>query len=153
MSFNSETPVIFAGVSSVTSSRGSKDPELGVRVSKGGNQYIYVYNAASASDAYPGMGMTLINGATNYSCTISTTAGLDQPVGVVQNATIAAGSYGWLLTKGIGTAYTSAAIAAGTSVQIAANGLWTTGATFTVGKLLAVTSAATNITGSAYFAL
>jgi hypothetical protein len=99
------------------------------------------------------MGMTVNAGATNYSCTISTTAGLDQPVGVVRHATMATGTYGWLLTKGIGSAYTSAAIAAGTGLQIAANGLWTTGSTFCVSKLLVATSAATNITGSAYFSL
>ena len=152
MSFYSDTPVLFGGISGVTATRGGKDPELGARINYAGNQYVYVYNAGN-SEAYPGTGMTLIAGATNYSCTISTTAGLDQPVGVVRHATLATGAYGWLLTKGIGTAYTSAAIAAGTGLQIAANGLWTTGSTFCVSKLLVATSAATNITGSAYFAL
>lgn len=152
MSFYSDTPVLFGGISGVTASRGSKDPELGARCNYAGNQYVYAYNAGN-SEAYPGIGMTLIAGATNYSCTISTTAGLDQPVGVVRHATMATGTYGWLLTKGIGSAYTSAAIAAGTGLQIAANGLWTTGSTFCVSKLLVATSAATNITGAAYFAL
>jgi hypothetical protein len=152
MSFYSEGPIVFGGVSGVTATPGSKDPELGARCTYAGNSYIYCYNAGN-SEAYPGTAMTLIAGATNYSCTLSTTAGLDVPVGVVRNATMTTGTYAWLLQKGIGTAYTSAAIAAGTALQPAANGLWTTGATFSVSKLLVATSAATNITGSCYFSL
>lgn len=152
MSFYSEGPVIFGGVSATTATPGSKDPELGARCNYAGNLYVYAYNAGN-SEAYPGTAMTAIAGATNYSCTLSTTAGLDVPVGVVRNATMATGAYAWLLTKGFGSAYTSAAIAAGIALQPAANGLWTTGSTFSVSKLLVATSAATNITGTAYFAL
>lgn len=152
MAFYSNTPILFGGLSGVTATRGSKDPDIGTRIIYAGNDYVYAYNAGN-SEAYPGMAMTLIGGATNYSGTISTTAGLDVPFGVVRHATMPTGTYGWLLTKGIGSAYTSAAIAAGTALQPAANGLWTTGSTFSVSKLLVATSAATNITGSAYFSL
>ncbi len=152
MAFYSEGPVIFGGVSGVTATPGSKDPELGARCVYSGNHYIYAYNAGN-SEAYPGTAMTLIAGATSYSGTLSTTAGLDVPFGVVRNATMTTGAYAWLLKEGIGSAYTSAAIAAGVALQPAANGLWTTGATFSVAKLLVATSAATNITGSCYFSL
>lgn len=153
MSFYSDTPVLFGGVSATTLTPGSKDPEVGSRVNYQGNVYVYAYNAATDSAAYPGMACTPVAGATAYSFTITTTAGLDVPVGVVRNATFATGAYGWLLTKGFGPAYTSAAIAAGTALQPATLGLWTTGATFSVAKLLVATSAATNITGGAYFNL
>lgn len=152
MAFYSEGPVIFGGVSATTATPSSKEPELGSRCNYNGNMYVYAYNAGN-SEAYPGTAMTIIAGASTYSCTLSTTAGLDVPVGVVRNATMATGAYGWLLTKGFGAAYTSAAIAAGTALQLAANGLWTTGSTFSVSKLLVATSAATNITGNAYFSL
>jgi hypothetical protein len=152
MSFYSDTPVIFGGVSAVTATPGSKDPEVGSRVSYAGNMYVYAYNAGN-SEIYPGTAMACVAGAASYSGTLSTTAGLDVAFGVVRNATMATGTYGWVLTKGFGPAYTSAAIAAGTALQPAANGLWTTGATFSVAKLLVATSAATNITGNAFFAL
>lgn len=152
MAFYSDTPILFGGVSAVTATPGSKDPQLGSRCNFAGNLYVYAYNAGN-SEAYPGIAMTPVAAATEYSCTISTTAGLDVPLGVVRNATMATGTYGWLLTKGFGSAYTSAAIAVGTALQPAANGLWTTGSTFSVAKLLVATSAATNITGSAYFNL
>lgn len=152
MAFYSETPIMFSGVSATTLTPGSKDPEVGTRVNYGGNQYVYAYNAGN-SEAYPGIVGVPISGATTYSFTISSTAGLDIPVGVVRNATFATGAYGYLLVKGFGPAYTSAAIAAGTALQVAANGLLTTGATFCCAKLLVATSAATNITGNAYFVL
>ena len=153
MSFYSEGPVIFGGVSATTLTPGPKDPEVGARCNYQGNMYVYAYNAASDSAAYPGMIATPVVANTSYSFTITTTAGLDVPIGVVRNATFATGAYGWLLTKGFGPAYTSAAIAAGTALQPTTLGLWTTGATFSVAKLLVATSAATNITGNAYFNL
>ena len=152
MAFYSDTPILFGGVSATTLTQGSKDPELGARCTYAGNMYVYANNAGN-SEAYPGTAMTPVAAATAYSCTLSTTAGLDVPLGVVRNSTMATGAYGWLLTKGFGPAYTSAAIAVSTALQPAANGLWTTGSTFSVAKLLVATSAATNITGTAYFNL
>jgi hypothetical protein len=153
MAFYSDTPVFFGGVSATTLTPGSRDPELGSRVNFAGNQYVYAYNASSDSAAYPGMVGVPIAAGTGFSFTISSTAGLDIPIGVCRNATFATGAYGWLLVKGYGPAYTSAAINAGTALQVAANGLLTTGSTFCVAKLLVATSAATNITGNAFFAL
>jgi hypothetical protein len=152
MSFYSDTPIVFGGVSATTLVPGPKDPELGARCNYGGNLYVYVYNDAD-SFAYPGMIATPIVAGTGYSFTITTTAGLDIPLGVVRNKTFASYAYGWILYKGYGPAYTSAAIAAGVALQPAALGLWTTGATFCAAKLLVATSAATTLASTAYFNL
>lgn len=152
MSFYSNTPVMFSGVSATTLTPGSKDPELGTRVNYAGNEYVYAYNASSDSAMYPGMVGTPVTGGSSYSFTISTAAGLEAPMGVCKNATFATGAYGFLLVRGYGTAYVSAAVAAGVVLQVAANGIFTTAVTFPVtAKLMAATSAATNVTGSAFF--
>jgi hypothetical protein len=150
MAFYSDTPILFGGLSGVTATPGSKDPELGTRVNYAGNEYLYVYNA-STSDAYPGYAVTPLAGTTNYSCTISTTAQIDVPMGVVKNATMTAGSYGWVQTKGYCKLHVSAAVATGTPMQLGANGIWVSGVTGPFfAKLLSVVSAATNVSSLAY---
>lgn len=153
MSFNSSTPIFFGGISGVTATRGPKDPEVGTKVVYEGNEYMYVYNGSANSQACPGMYLTPQAGSSNYTCTVTGIASYEVPVGVVKHATMTTGTYGWVLTKGYGVAYTSAALAAGVALEtVADTGLWTTAATGTVyGRLLSATSAATNVTGGAYF--
>lgn len=152
MSYNSANPVIFGGISGVTATRGSKDPEPGVRCVYEGNEYLYIYNGSNSA-IQPGMYVCPAAATSAYTMTITGVASYEVPVGVVKHSTFTTGTYGWVLTKGYGVAYTSAAIAAGIGLEtVVDTGLWTTAATGTVwAKLLSATSAATNITGGAYF--
>ena len=153
MSFNSATPIIYGGISSVVSSIGGKYPEPGTRVVYDGNEYMYVKNEGT-TQASPGMYLTAQAGSSNYSCTITGVASYETPVGVVRHATMTTGTYGWVLTKGYGVAYVSASVAAGINLEtVVDTGLWTTAVTGTVwGKLLsAASTAGSNITTGAYF--
>jgi len=150
MAFYSDTPVIFGGLSGVTATPGTKDPELGTRVNYAGNEYLYVYNAAT-TDVPIGYAVTPLAGTTNYSCTISTTAQIDVPMGVVKNATLSASCYGWVQTRGYCKIHVSAAVATGTPMQLGANGLWISGVTGPYfAKLMSVASAATTVSSLAY---
>jgi hypothetical protein len=151
MSFYSNTPIIFGGLSGVTATRGAKDPELGTRVNYAGNEFVYVYNAAT-SDIPIGYAVTPLAGTTTgFSCTISTTAQIDVPMGVVKNATLSASCYGWVQTRGACNIHVSAAVTQGAPMQLGANGLWVSGVTGPFfAKLLATVSAATNVSGLAY---
>ncbi len=150
MAFYSNTPVFFGGLSAVTATRGAKDPELGTRVNFGGNEYLYVFNAAT-TDIPIGNAVTPLAGTAGYSCTISTTAQIDVPMGVVKNATISASCYGWVQTKGHCKISVSAAVAAGAPMQLGANGIFVSGVTGPFfAKLLVAASAATNTSALAY---
>lgn len=153
MSFYSDTPVIFGGVSGVTATPGAKDPELGARTTYNGNHYLYAYNGAD-TQAVPGMALVPLSGSNGYTGTVTAVASYDIPLGVVYNTTMTTNTYGWVLTRGYGVAYTSAAIAAKIPLEITASGIFGTAVTGTVwGVLTSATSAATNLTGGAYFSL
>lgn len=124
MSFNSPLNANFAGVSQVTATLGKNDPELGTRASFGGNEYLFVYNAGN-SQISVGRAATL-SGVTGYSVTVSTTINADHVVGVCYHATLTTGTYGWLLTRGIGTVITSTSVAlvTGTVATVQADGYW-----------------------------
>lgn len=130
MSFYSNTPVVFAGVSSVTATRGSKDPEVGTRMTFAGNDYAYIYNAGN-SQVSPGYAVVPATGVTSpYSCTVSSIGATDTVVGMVRHATLTTGTYGWVLTKGYGSATLSATVAAGDYLTIGADGKLNTSVTF-----------------------
>lgn len=98
MAFSSVGPIAFESVSAVTA---TNSVELGTRVSVGGNDYVYVYNAGN-SQISKGFGAT-VSGTTGYSVTVSAVTMLDFAVGVCKNATLTTGTYGWLLTRGFST--------------------------------------------------
>ena len=106
----------------VTATLGSNDPEIGTRVQKGNEEYIFIYNAGG-TDIKPGLAAKL-NLGTGYSCTVSTVTGADFAIGVVKNATISAGYYGYLMTKGFSKVIMEAdnSCAAGGVLTIADNG-------------------------------
>jgi len=154
MSYSSNTPIIFGGISGVTATRGSKDPEPGTRVTYDGDEYLYVYNGAANSQASPGMYLCPQAASSNYSMTVTGVASYEKPVGVVKHATMTTGTYGWVLTKGYAPAYVSASIAAGIGLEtVVDTGLWTTAATGVVyGKLLsAASTAGSNIAPGAFW--
>jgi hypothetical protein len=150
MSFYSNTPIVFGGLSGVTATRGTKEPEIGTRVNSGGNEYLYVYNAGT-TDIPIGYAVTPLAGTAGYSCTISTTAQIDVPMGVVKNSTLSASCYGWVQTRGHCKIHVAAAVSAGTPMQLGANGIWASGVTGPFfAKLLVAASAATNTSALAY---
>lgn len=124
MSFNSPLNAVFAGVSQVTASLGKNDPELGSRASFGGGEYIFVYNTGN-SQISPGRAAVL-SGVTGYSVTVSSTINADHIIGVCYHATLTTGTYGWLLTRGIGVVATSTsvALATGAVATVQADGYW-----------------------------
>lgn len=156
MSFYSNTPVIFGGVSATTATPGANDPEIGTRRWEGGREYVYVYNDCN-SNMLVGNGITLQSGASGYSCTISSVTSADICVAVVRNSTISTGYYGWAVTKGITYVKmmtASGSVAAGDCLEFAANGLFYKASNATgnvspvVGKALEAIASTT--TGLAY---
>jgi hypothetical protein len=117
MAYDSAGPVVFAGVSQVTTSLGSNDPEVGTRKTVGDEEYIFVYNTGSDAQINPGNG-AILSAVTGYSVTVSSTTSTDFLVGVCKHATITTGAYGWLVCKG----FTSVEMG-GTSGTVAAGGL------------------------------
>ena len=91
-------PVRFAGVSSITNSRGVNDPEVGARTTWNGEEYVYVYNLGS-STANIGHAC-VVSAVSGYSVTVSSVTNADFAVGVVKHSGLATGEYGWLLTRG-----------------------------------------------------
>lgn len=123
---NPIAPIRFTGVSQVTATLGPNDPQLGDETQEGSTKYLFVYNDCASSLAV-GNGVILQSSASGYSVTLSSVTG-DRIIGVVKNAAIAAGSYGWVVTKGFTSVQmmtaSGTAGAAATPLQIAANGLF-----------------------------
>jgi len=126
MSFNRALPLVFGSPSMVTATLGPNDPELGTRMSAGGLDYVFVYNAGG-QNILAGYGAVPNSAATNMTVTVSAATSNDIVVGVCKHATIPDGSYGWLVTKGITPIQmgaTSGTVAARGLVEIGANGVF-----------------------------
>lgn len=110
MAFNGISPVCFESVSAVTA---TPSVELGTVRETGGEKYVYIYNCGGGS-ASVGLAMNRPASAAAgmYSCAVSSISG-DTVQGFVKHAAIAAGSYGWLLKRGLVTV----AVASGASSQ------------------------------------
>ena len=103
MSNFSSNNVVFADKSSVTTASGGKSPEVGtIKQFEDGNVYEYVYNDGTA-DLYPARGCVLEagSGAANGHIAASNVTSVELLYGVCKHATIAAGSYGWVVKKGL----------------------------------------------------
>lgn len=73
---------------------------LGDRRYHDGEEYIYCYNAGTATGT-TNKGVTPVTGMTNYSFTISSNTDVCNPLlGVIKHADIPASSYGWVMCKG-----------------------------------------------------
>lgn len=157
MGFNSAGPVAFyGGPSSVTSAlNDNRDPEVGQRAFFDGREYVFVYNDGG-EDINPGQGCVLQSGATGMSVTVSAVTSADIVVGVVRNATLTTGDYGWAVTRGITPLEMdpdySAAVGEPVGVALNGNFALVSGATGNavpaVGKMLE--AAASAASGSAY---
>lgn len=122
MTFYSADPIRFGSVSMVTATPGSNDPEVGSKIIEGDEEYIFVYNNGN-SQINPGSGAT-VSAVTGYSVTVSTVTMIDYVVGVCKHATLTTGTYGYLLTRGFGSAKMTAnsACAAGQLLTVGADG-------------------------------
>lgn len=143
---------------SVSAVTATPSVELGTRRIVNGSEYVYAYNgAATVADQ-----RLIVRGLTagvGYTFSVTTTSGMGSPViGIVENATCAAASYCWLLTKG----YTKAMISgvstlavggalAPTRIVPCADGVVNiaTGGTGTTGPTIGfLTSAISDVTGT-----
>jgi len=138
MSNDSIAPIIFEGVSMVTA---SPKHELGTRRKDAGVEYVLVYNAGGAAT---GTGVCLSRPASAaaglYSCSASSISG-DMGIGFVKHATIPAGEYGWVVTRGFVTVAvaSSASDQSAGSKMLGAGGLIATmGAGTPVGELTTI---------------
>lgn len=130
--FYSNTPIIFGGISGVTSSRGSKDPQVGAEAIYAGVKYVYIYNAGTTQIS-KGNVCVPATATAGYSCTVSS-AVYGQPVGVCVHATLTTGTYGWVATKGTVEVSAASACAQGTALCVGANGAFATYVCGTTGK-------------------
>lgn len=122
--YNNVGPIRFGGVSQVTATLGANDPEVGTRCWEGDEEYLFVYNAGN-SQISPGYGAT-VSAVTGYSVTVSSITQIDAFVGVCKHTTLTTGTYGWLLTRGFGTAKMPAnsGCAAGQLLTVGADGVF-----------------------------
>ena len=133
---------------------------LGTRRFELGNEYVYVYNIGTTATVGKGMICSLNSG---YSVTVSAALG-DQAFGVVQNASLTDGAYGWLLTRGFGkvqmgdTATGNTTATTGQGFYPGANGSFEplttggTGSTWAYANAgFTLTTVNTGVSGSAYF--
>lgn len=112
MSFHGADPVGFGvSVSATTSTLGIRDPELGTRITRGGNEYVFVYNDGLAAGI--GQIVVLQSGTSGYSVTASSVVGADSVFGVAKNVAIANAKYGWVLTRGFSKVEVASAAVSG----------------------------------------
>jgi len=159
MAFYSADPVLFYGPSHVTATLGSKHPEVGTRAHVAGRDYVWAYNDCN-SDINPGFGCVLQSAATGMSVSVSAVTSADIVVGVCYHSTLTTGTYGWLLTRGIGKAEmnaTSGTVAAKDLLEIGANGDWqkvsNTTANFAPAAGCALEAIVSSASGAAYFSV
>lgn len=74
--------------------------DIGARRVHKGEEYVYCYNAGGAA-IDKNLGVKLITGASGYSVAATSLTDVVNPcVGIVRHVTMAAGDYGWIMTKG-----------------------------------------------------
>ena len=88
-------------VSAVTETK-SVGIDLGTVRYEDGREYQYVMNGGNSA-ILPANGCILASGATGYTVTISSVASYAVCFGLVREATITTGAYGWVMKRGITT--------------------------------------------------
>ena len=158
MGYNSESPIIFGGISGVVTTLTGKYPQVGTTVNYEGTDYVYVYNGGD-QPIYPGMGIVAQTAAAGYTGTVSSVT-YDRIFGVVVHTTMLTSTHGWVAYRGLVSLYTSAAIDTGAFVTVAADGMFATyichSATGTgkeIGKVLVASSAATTVKAACYISV
>ncbi len=123
-------PVEFESVSNVTLTNSVNPGEVRFY---GGEEYVYVYNAGTAS--IPVGNYAVFSANSGFSVTVSSVTGYDFPIGFAKHTAIVTAGYGWLLSRGF------------TKVQMVANQSATTADVLYPGGqgLAAVLSEATSL--------
>jgi len=151
---NQVGPIAFESVSNVTATNSVK---VGTRITRGDEDYIYVYNTGSGD--IPIGHACVLSAVTGYSVTVDSVSGVDFAVGVCKHAAISASCYGWVLTKGFSTVEMGAgdSCAAGQALRLGVSGTFALASQVTgspspvVGKSMEqITSA---LSGSAYISV
>jgi hypothetical protein len=150
----SRQPLLRESVSAVTT---TASVDLGTRRVVDGSEYVYMYNGGTVADQR--LVVRPLTAGTSYTFSVTTVSNSVQPIcGTVANATCAASSYCWVLTKGytkgilaseqtmaVGGAAAPVRIVTGAdgTITIATGGTGSTGAS--IGFL---TSAISDVTGT-----
>ena len=98
--------------------------EIGARTFYDGREYIYMYNGGSEAAKNK---VVVASGTSGYTFVVTFASGAAigcLPMGVVRNATIAAGSYGWVCTRGFVDLYNdgTASVTSGDFIVLSVNG-------------------------------
>lgn len=122
MAFNSNIPV-FLPVSGSTATLGANDPVLGTKISYEGEDYVLAQNKSTAQ-VLPG-NVVVLSASTGFSFVLTSVTNAGAAFGAVKHATIAAGSYGWVLVRGFAdliNGMAGTAPANGDIIELAADG-------------------------------
>lgn len=157
MTVYNASPVVFIGLSQVTATLGSKDPEVGSIYRSGDEVYMFVYNAGT-TQIVPGDGC-IVSAVSGYSVTVSSVTGVDNLVGVCRHATMTTATYGWIVQKGfvqvnMGANNSAAAgelVVLGTDGKFAPKSLSTGNPANAAGKFMA--AIASGASGTAYISV
>ena len=121
MAFQGLDPVQFGlGISSTTLTQGVNDPELGTKMTKNGNDYVFLYNAGGTMTQ--NKIVQLASGASGFSVSASSTVEVGHIFAVNANATVTAAAYFWGLTRGFADLEPITAVASGNILIAAASG-------------------------------
>ena len=113
---------------SVSARTATPSVAIGERRTQNGNDFMYVYNGSTNQIADLGRGVKMASQSTGFTVDVdtdpATTITADICVGVVQNATIATGEYGWIMTRGhaINCANMLSAVVTGQAVYMTTSG-------------------------------
>lgn len=141
-------PAYAESVSAVTA---TPSVQLGARRMESGEEYCYVYNAGG-EQIPPGYGC-ILSAVTGYSVTVSSLTQVGGFFGVVKNATLTTGTYGWVVVKGfvpMKNGMASTAMSAGDQVIPALNGAWAAHTATVNGVIQGFVVQATGAAGTAY---
>ena len=115
-------PAYVESVSNVTASPSVQNGAIRV---ENGDVYRYVYNDCN-SQIIPGLGV-IISSNSGFSVTLSSTTNSGGFFGIVHNATLTTGTYGWVMTAGFCKikAPAGSGIVAGAALGVGADGVVT----------------------------
>lgn len=123
MAFNAPSIGIFSPISAATLTLGPNDAEVGTKITKNGEDYVFVQNKGTTT---ANIGRAVIMSAcSGYSVTVSSLTHANNCFGYVKHVQLNTLEYGWVLVRGFVDAFngmTSTAPAAGDLVELAADG-------------------------------
>lgn len=117
----SDQILLTEGVSAATA---TNTVDIGTRRLVNGREYIYMYNGGA--EAAPNK-VVVVTGTSGYTFVVTYASGAAisaTPIGVVREATIAASSYGWVMTRGFCDVYNdgTASVTTGDVLVLSTNG-------------------------------